>query len=178
MKQTVRYAYNEFASSCYLYFICLLYVLYFALENFHSFCLLGKMFTHQLSLPSILQLVMLVWCYFMVVFCDPGSVPENWKLVVEQGNSEEGSSMPLTDCVAPENLASALSSSDGMERIHGVRYCRQCENGKPPRCHHCSVCKLSLQAAFFSFFFWCVYVWVTENLIEDDLQLALMLRMR
>ncbi|KAF7137633.1 hypothetical protein RHSIM_Rhsim07G0000800 [Rhododendron simsii] len=86
-------------------------------------------------------LVMLVWCYFMVVFCDPGSVPENWKLVVEEGNSEEGSSMPLTDCVAPENLASAISSSDGMERRHGVRYCRQCENGKPPRCHHCSVCQ-------------------------------------
>ncbi|KAH7863096.1 hypothetical protein Vadar_013247 [Vaccinium darrowii] len=86
------------------------------------------------------QLVMLLWCYFMVVFCDPGSVPENWKMVVEEGNLEEGNSMPLTDSAAPEILASALSSSDGMERRH-VRYCRQCGNGKPPRCHHCSVCQ-------------------------------------
>lgn len=85
-------------------------------------------------------LVMLLWCYFMVVFCDPGSVPENWKMVVEEGNSEEVNSMPLTDSAAPEILASALSSSDGMERRH-VCYCRQCGNGKPPRCHHCSVCQ-------------------------------------
>lgn len=48
--------------------------------------------------------------------------------------------MPLTDSAAPEILASALSSSDGMERRH-VCYCRQCGNGKPPRCHHCSVCQ-------------------------------------
>lgn len=103
----------------------------------------------------------------MVVFCDPGSVPENWKMVVEEGNSEEVNSMPLTDSAAPEILASALSSSDGMERRH-VCYCRQCGNGKPPRCHHCSVCMLYLRANFLNFL-------VTENLIEDDLQPALML---
>ncbi|GFY81563.1 DHHC-type zinc finger family protein [Actinidia rufa] len=81
-------------------------------------------------------LILLLWCYFMVVFCDPGSVPENWKPVVE-----EGTSMPLSDFGVPENLASTLSSSDGMERIPAVGYCSHCENGKPPRCHHCSVCQ-------------------------------------
>ena len=81
----------------------------------------------------------------MVVFCDPGSVPENWKPVMEEGNFEEGTSMPLSDFAVPENLASTLSSSDGVERRPAVGYCSHCENGKPPRCHHCSVCKLSLQ---------------------------------
>ncbi|XP_057464101.1 probable protein S-acyltransferase 12 isoform X1 [Actinidia eriantha] len=80
-------------------------------------------------------LILLLWCYFMVVFCDPGSVPENWKPVVE------GTSMPLSDFAVPENLASTLSSSDSMERIPAVGYCSHCENGKPPRCHHCSVCQ-------------------------------------
>ncbi|KAL6982156.1 protein S-acyltransferase [Sarracenia purpurea var. burkii] len=87
-------------------------------------------------------LVLLLWCYFMVVFCDPGSVPENWKPVMEEGNLEGSSSEPLSDCVATEDLASALSSSsERMERRPAARYCSKCENGKPPRCHHCSVCQ-------------------------------------
>lgn len=73
----------------------------------------------------------------MVVFRDPGSVPENWKPAVEE-NLEEGSSMTLSDYVTPENL---VSTSEALERRPAVRYCSQCQNGKPPRCHHCSVCK-------------------------------------
>lgn len=84
-----------------------------------------------------LQLVLLTWSYFMVVFRDPGSVPENWKPAVEE-NLEEGSSMTLSDYVTPENL---VSTSEALERRPAVRYCSQCQNGKPPRCHHCSVCK-------------------------------------
>ncbi|XP_052192921.1 probable protein S-acyltransferase 12 [Diospyros lotus] len=85
-------------------------------------------------------LVLLLWCYFMVVFCDPGSVPPNWRPVSE-GNLEEGSSMPLSDCMTSESLDSTISSSDAPQRRSAVSYCIHCENGKPPRCHHCSVCQ-------------------------------------
>lgn len=85
-------------------------------------------------------LILLTWCYFMVVFRDPGSVPENWRPVSEEYNLEEGP-MTSSDCVVPETLNSTWSSSDGQERRPAVGYCIQCQNGKPPRCHHCSVCQ-------------------------------------
>ncbi|XP_059651187.1 retrovirus-related Pol polyprotein from transposon RE2 isoform X3 [Cornus florida] len=81
-------------------------------------------------------LVLLSWSYYMVVFRDPGSVPPNWKPVLEEG----GPRSSLPDYVAPENSTSTWSSSDGLERRPAVGYCSQCQNGKPPRCHHCSVC--------------------------------------
>lgn len=66
----------------------------------------------------------------MVVFNDPGSVPENWKPLLEEGNSQaETSSVHLQ------------SPADGQEVRRPVGFCTRCQNGKPPRCHHCSVCK-------------------------------------
>ncbi|KAK1680630.1 hypothetical protein QYE76_041478 [Lolium multiflorum] len=59
-----------------------------------------------------LLLAMMLWCYLMVVFTDPGSVPQNWRRAAEE-DEEQG---------------------------HTPRYCSRCQNGKPPRCHHCSVC--------------------------------------
>lgn len=76
----------------------------------------------------------------MVVFRDPGSVPENWRPLAEEENLEAGSSMQMSDNVVPEALASTWSSSDGLERKQ-TGYCSRCQNGKPPRCHHCSICK-------------------------------------
>lgn len=75
-------------------------------------------------------LAMLLWCYFMVVFRDPGSVPENWKEEPNEQNLEEGSSSRRVS-----------DSFDGLERRPTVGYCNKCQNGKPPRCHHCSVCQ-------------------------------------
>ncbi|KAK4488698.1 hypothetical protein RD792_004475 [Penstemon davidsonii] len=75
-----------------------------------------------------LQLVMLTWSYFMVVFRDPGSVPANWKMLSDQ-NVEE------------DNSTAIPSSSEDTERRPAIGYCNRCQNGKPPRCHHCSVCK-------------------------------------
>ncbi|THG17094.1 hypothetical protein TEA_008172 [Camellia sinensis var. sinensis] len=99
-------------------------------------------FSFTVILVFHLLLLLLLWCYFMVVFRDPGSVPENWKPVIEEQNFEAGtSSMPFSDCVEPQNLAATLSSSDGLERRPAVVYCSHCKNGKPPRCHHCSVCQ-------------------------------------
>nr|ACF81029.1 unknown [Zea mays] len=68
----------------------------------------------------LLQLAMILWCYLMAVFTDPGAVPENWR------HDAEDSGNP------------SFSSSD--EQESAPRYCSRCQNGKPPRCHHCSVC--------------------------------------
>lgn len=77
-----------------------------------------------LKLPSgilfLLQLAMILWCYLMVVFTDPGSAPENWRYDDEDSRD--------------------LGSSSE-EQGSAPRYCSRCQNGKPPRCHHCSVCK-------------------------------------
>lgn len=75
----------------------------------------------------------------MVVFKDPGAVPENWKPVGEEENLQTGTSTTFSD-----HTAQALSSTqppDGLERRPPVGYCTRCQNGKPPRCHHCSVCQ-------------------------------------
>ncbi|GAV79897.1 zf-DHHC domain-containing protein [Cephalotus follicularis] len=102
--------------------------------------------THSLLAFFILLLfhillVMLVWSYFMVVFNDPGSVPQNWRLVLSEESLEARTSLTLQDSVEPEALASAWLDVDGLERRPREGYCSHCHNGKPPRCHHCSVCQ-------------------------------------
>ncbi|GAB4860072.1 hypothetical protein Ancab_011550 [Ancistrocladus abbreviatus] len=72
---------------------------------------------------------MLLWCYFSIVFTDPGSVPPSWKPVVDE---ERGEADPLT---GPE--FSGIPAEAGHPKI---RFCRKCNQLKPPRCHHCSVC--------------------------------------
>lgn len=85
----------------------------------------------------VLQLVLLIWSYFMVVFRDPGTVPVNWRPTFDVESLEITSS----DSVAHESRLSSESSS-GLERRLNIGYCNFCQNNKPPRCHHCSVCKL------------------------------------
>ncbi|PQQ21732.1 hypothetical protein Pyn_38283 [Prunus yedoensis var. nudiflora] len=85
-------------------------------------------------------LIMLLWSYFMVVFKDPGSVPNNWKPLTEEEVLEAGSSLTLSESIEPEAFTST-HSADGRERRPQVGYCSRCQNGKPPRCHHCSVCQ-------------------------------------
>ncbi|KAL6004309.1 hypothetical protein ACLOJK_004858 [Asimina triloba] len=84
------------------------------------------------------KLVMLTWSYLMVVFHDPGSVPENWRPVLDEGSLEAGSSVALSECMVPETMRSEGAPPDLIERPH-VTYCNRCQNGKPPRCHHCSL---------------------------------------
>ncbi|XP_074279636.1 putative protein S-acyltransferase 12 [Silene latifolia] len=85
-------------------------------------------------------LIMLTWSYFMTVFQDPGSVPQNWRPVTE-ANLEEGTSSSQSDNIPLEVLASPWPSSGGVEGRPAVTYCNGCHNFKPPRCHHCSVCQ-------------------------------------
>ena len=60
-----------------------------------------------------------IWVsYARAVLTDAGHVPEGWKLK-EQDEGEQSS-------------------------VHRSRYCRKCAALKPPRAHHCKVCKRSV----------------------------------
>lgn len=76
----------------------------------------------------------------MVVFWDPGSVPENWRPMLSAENMEAGSSS-ISSNVGTEASGSMRSFSDGLDGGTSAGFCERCQNGKPPRCHHCSVCK-------------------------------------
>ncbi|KAF4360422.1 hypothetical protein CsatB_004067 [Cannabis sativa] len=80
-------------------------------------------------------LVMLLWSYFAVVITDPGGVPPDWKPVMDEERGEADS------LVEAQYDASALASNQ-LSDINNqtVRFCRKCNQFKPPRCHHCSVC--------------------------------------
>ncbi|KAL2631960.1 hypothetical protein R1flu_016646 [Riccia fluitans] len=79
-------------------------------------------------------LAMLLWCYFTVVLTDPGGVPTNWTPVMDEEDIES-QSMPL----AVDGAASPIMQPAGTSNQR-MRFCRKCNQFKPPRCHHCSVC--------------------------------------
>ncbi|KAK4267778.1 hypothetical protein QN277_024514 [Acacia crassicarpa] len=74
-------------------------------------------------------LVMLLWSYFAAVLTDPGCVPPNWRPAVDE---ERGEADPLN--------GSEFSNVQSDPSNQQVRVCRKCNQLKPPRCHHCSVC--------------------------------------
>lgn len=98
---------------------------------------------------------MLLWSYFSVVLTDPGGVPPNWRPAVDE---ERGEADPLNG-----SEFSDLQTDPSNQR---VRYCRKCNQLKPARCHHCSVCEsqyvhpnvLEQYSAvhLFFLFFWCM----------------------
>ncbi|KAH9327914.1 hypothetical protein KI387_000022 [Taxus chinensis] len=83
-------------------------------------------------------MAMLLWSYFSVVLTDPGGVPPNWSPKIDEENGED---IPLTH---PEfggpGLVFQPETSPNDSSKSRVRYCRKCNQWKPPRCHHCSVC--------------------------------------
>lgn len=80
---------------------------------------------------------MLLWSYFAVVFTDPGRVPGNWRPNIDE---ETGDVDPLV-----ESSGLPLNGAVGEEGIRRIRYCQKCDQFKPPRCHHCSVCEFFFQ---------------------------------
>jgi hypothetical protein len=102
------------------------------------------------------QLLMLLWCYFTVVFTDPGGVPQNWR------------PSPIEDLEDQTTaLASTITPAAGLNMPtvpQGplVRYCRKCSQFKPPRCHHCSVCKFFPKFTWFLIVQFVVY-WATKG---------------
>lgn len=66
-------------------------------------------------------LISCIWiCYFRACFTDAGHVPSDWS------PSEQGHCDRLNH--------------------HRERWCRKCARYKPPRAHHCKVCKRYIQA--------------------------------
>uniref|UniRef100_A0A453AEI5 S-acyltransferase n=3 Tax=Triticinae TaxID=1648030 RepID=A0A453AEI5_AEGTS len=82
-------------------------------------------------------LAMLLWSYFSVVFTDPGSVPPNWNLDFDE---ERGETAPLSSSDFNSQMNPQQSMATGDTGNPRMRYCRKCNQLKPPRCHHCSVC--------------------------------------
>lgn len=82
---------------------------------------------------------MLLWSYFYVLVTDPGGVPLNWRPEIDE---EAGQGVPL---VESEYSGAGLVSNQSVMAFdpanQKVRFCRKCNHFKPPRCHHCSVCK-------------------------------------
>ncbi|KQK16360.1 hypothetical protein BRADI_1g28380v3 [Brachypodium distachyon] len=81
---------------------------------------------------------MMLWCYLMVVFTDPGAVPENWRHAAEEDDMDESNTRTISNDVATDIVNPPLFTSEGQG--NASRYCSRCQNGKPPRCHHCSIC--------------------------------------
>uniref|UniRef100_A0A0E0EB27 Protein S-acyltransferase n=1 Tax=Oryza meridionalis TaxID=40149 RepID=A0A0E0EB27_9ORYZ len=77
-----------------------------------------------------LLLAMIIWCYLMVVFTDPGAVPENWR----HASEEDG--IGVNTRTISYNWDATYPNPEGQS---AQKYCSRCQNGKPPRCHHCSV---------------------------------------
>ncbi|KAI0800548.1 palmitoyltransferase PFA4 [Fomes fomentarius] len=73
----------------------------------------------KLLLPFNILVGMLLWNYRLCVITEPGRVPRH-------------------------GYRPDVNDADGYEvkkLTRGPRYCRACENFKPPRAHHCSQCK-------------------------------------
>lgn len=70
---------------------------------------------------------------------NPGCVPPYWR---PESDEEKGDADPLMASeyngpgAGPEQ--STVPSDSANQKI---RFCRKCNQFKPPRCHHCSVCK-------------------------------------
>ncbi|RWW27165.1 hypothetical protein GW17_00008416 [Ensete ventricosum] len=88
--------------------------------------------------PFHVLLGLLLWSYFSVVFTDPGRVPSNWKPPADE---EIGETAPLTSLEFSNHILN-LQQLGRLEDTGSqmIRYCRKCNQLKPPRCHHCSVC--------------------------------------
>ncbi|CAM6094126.1 unnamed protein product [Calypogeia fissa] len=82
-------------------------------------------------------LVLLLWCYFTVVLTDPGGVPPTWRPLPDDEDMEAQSSLQMAPSAAVVVANMHPSTNSALPRI---RYCRKCNQFKPPRCHHCSVC--------------------------------------
>eukprot|EP00262_Sarcandra_glabra_P012098 TRINITY_DN3045_c0_g1_i1.p1 TRINITY_DN3045_c0_g1~~TRINITY_DN3045_c0_g1_i1.p1 ORF type:complete len:317 (+),score=38.02 TRINITY_DN3045_c0_g1_i1:297-1247(+) len=83
-------------------------------------------------------LVMLLWSYFSVVLTDPGGIPPNWRPDLDE---EGGDNVPLTTSeFGGTVLGLQQPTTLGDPANARIRYCRKCNQPKPPRCHHCSVC--------------------------------------
>jgi len=84
--------------------------------------------TKQETIIFNINILFLLICYIRAVLTDPGRIP---KLVPEK--KELG---------IDENEQPEEANKDGTQNVvTRQKWCRTCESRKPPRSHHCRVCK-------------------------------------
>ncbi|KAI8099607.1 zf-DHHC-domain-containing protein [Halteromyces radiatus] len=71
--------------------------------------------------PLNLGILVLSYYYYLAIVTDPGKVPEGWE-------------PPYSLIQRPEEVQSSKGET-------GPRFCRSCDAYKPPRAHHCRVCR-------------------------------------
>ncbi|KAI0726908.1 zf-DHHC-domain-containing protein [Fomitopsis betulina] len=72
----------------------------------------------SLLVPFNALVVMVLWNYWLCCITDPGRVPRGWQPDVQDSDGYEVKKL-----------------------TRGPRFCRTCEEYKPPRAHHCKQCK-------------------------------------
>lgn len=87
---------------------------------------------------------MLLWSYFSVVFTDPGRVPSNWMPKIDEERGDDADPLVDSSASSPRDL----NVVTGEPEHRRIRYCRKCNQFKPPRCHHCSVCEFFMLLTF------------------------------
>jgi len=92
----------------------------------------GRLNLAILSLTTSLSF----WCFFTVVYTDPGTVPSDWQPPIEEG----GIHGPTSNTTPPTTAAAAVVVE--RKKSGGFRKCRKCPTSpfKPPRTHHCRQC--------------------------------------
>ncbi|KAE8658496.1 putative protein S-acyltransferase 13 [Hibiscus syriacus] len=84
-------------------------------------------------------LVMVMWCYSSAVVTDPGGVPPDWRPLTDE---EKGDADPLVGSgYGNAELDSKHLVMAGDYMSQDIRFCHKCKQFKPPRTHHCSVCR-------------------------------------
>ncbi|CAX40685.1 palmitoyltransferase, putative [Candida dubliniensis CD36] len=85
----------------------------------------------------------MIWIsYLFAIYTNPGRVPTNYKpsspstRIEETGNDSEGLGLESRE---DETLITEEPISG--DRCEWIRYCKKCNNYKPPRSHHCKICK-------------------------------------
>nr|AQX44207.1 hypothetical protein [Phalaenopsis equestris] len=95
-------------------------------------------YAFAILIPFHLLLVMLLWSYFAAVLTNPGRVSSNWRSDVDE---ESGDPLVLTGLELSKPMLNLQQTASLVgSGIQKIRYCRKCNQLKPPRCHHCSAC--------------------------------------
>eukprot|EP00928_Gymnodinium_smaydae_P072607 TRINITY_DN55944_c0_g1_i1.p1 TRINITY_DN55944_c0_g1~~TRINITY_DN55944_c0_g1_i1.p1 ORF type:complete len:340 (-),score=63.26 TRINITY_DN55944_c0_g1_i1:54-1073(-) len=85
-------------------------------------------------ISQILTLMVLV-CFLLAIFTDPGSVPNN-SVWVPDAKGRRGSSTNGGDEDQPSQIIQREAKRSGLPR-----FCKWCSCYKPDRCHHCRICR-------------------------------------
>lgn len=94
--------------------LCLITFLSFSSQYLFHHIDPGPLKTKETVIFNVLIAALLI-CYARSVLADPGHIPPSW----------------AEDSDKPANAGAKL------------RWCRKCEAVKPPRAHHCKICKRS-----------------------------------